>query len=215
MKLKANDSSQLPYLNLIPGSKKTQSINSLCHVLSSSGSNSNTSISNSNFNRSETNSSYEDDDECFYDAIDAADNEIYTMINNRDKESNNCVYKNVDTSSGDEDVDDSKQCFYDTASTRHSYESDIHKIDIHETDKSSGKTEGNVIEADGEKCASDIDEEDCEDAELETPWSFWIDKCIRGTTKNEYEAGLKLIHTVDTVQVYKITCFFQLISILV
>jgi hypothetical protein len=69
-------------------------------------------------------------------------------------------------------------------------------------------------------------EENEVDPELETPWTFWIDRyfewkfykfplffcsdktnfetvkrCYRGTSKDQYEAGLRLIKTVNTVQV--------------
>jgi len=188
IKIKANESQQLPYFNLIQGSKKIQSI-------SSSASHSNALISNSNCNHSGTSSSFEDDDECFYDAIDAADNDFYTIINKLNKKPNN--------GSEEEQVDDCKLYFYDTYSCKDSYESDIQKIEPSETVNSFKEIEANIGEVGGvdEINESDIDEEDCEDAELETPWSFWIDQSIRGTTKNEYEAGLKLIHTVDTVQV--------------
>jgi hypothetical protein len=42
-----------------------------------------------------------------------------------------------------------------------------------------------------------------EDALLETPWTFWFDKCIPGTSMHEYAAGLKFIYKVETAQVNK------------
>ncbi|XP_005099335.1 eukaryotic translation initiation factor 4E type 3 isoform X1 [Aplysia californica] len=35
---------------------------------------------------------------------------------------------------------------------------------------------------------------------LNTPWTFWIDRSVRGTTAREYESSLTKIYTVDTVQ---------------
>ncbi|XP_014233227.1 eukaryotic translation initiation factor 4E type 3-like [Trichogramma pretiosum] len=35
---------------------------------------------------------------------------------------------------------------------------------------------------------------------LQTPWTFWLDKAISGTTTEEYKANLKKIYTVNTVQ---------------
>lgn len=39
------------------------------------------------------------------------------------------------------------------------------------------------------------------DVELETSWSFYFDRCVRGFSLNEYEANLKFIYKVETVQV--------------
>ncbi|EFN87256.1 eukaryotic translation initiation factor 4E type 3 [Harpegnathos saltator] len=35
---------------------------------------------------------------------------------------------------------------------------------------------------------------------LQTPWTFWLDKAVPGTTTEEYKANLQKIYTVDTVQ---------------
>ncbi|RUS79563.1 hypothetical protein EGW08_012693, partial [Elysia chlorotica] len=35
---------------------------------------------------------------------------------------------------------------------------------------------------------------------LQTSWTFWIDRSVRGTTAKEYESSLTKIYSVDTVQ---------------
>ncbi|CAG5126146.1 unnamed protein product [Candidula unifasciata] len=35
---------------------------------------------------------------------------------------------------------------------------------------------------------------------LNTPWTFWVDRSVRGTTAKQYESSLMKIYTVDTVQ---------------
>lgn len=183
---------------------------------SSSSESDSSSFSISGYKRS--NSS---DDECFYDAIDAVDNEFVSIINKLNNSSNsNSTNETSPTASSngyeddddeDDDLDDSSQFFYDTTTCRQSTES-INDLDI-PTESVISQTEyldakrveqvinGKTVEEKNDDEVSE-DEDDCEDAELETAWSFWIDRCVRGTTKNEYEAGLKLIHTVDTVQVF-------------
>ncbi|KAK2189866.1 hypothetical protein NP493_95g05000 [Ridgeia piscesae] len=36
---------------------------------------------------------------------------------------------------------------------------------------------------------------------LNTPWTFWLDKSVRGTSAAQYEATLRELYTVSTVQV--------------
>ncbi|XP_014204990.1 eukaryotic translation initiation factor 4E type 3 [Copidosoma floridanum] len=45
-----------------------------------------------------------------------------------------------------------------------------------------------------------IKEHDNAGIPLQTPWTFWLDKAISGTTTEEYKANLKKIYTVSTVQ---------------
>ncbi|KAL6263317.1 hypothetical protein P5V15_006115 [Pogonomyrmex californicus] len=37
---------------------------------------------------------------------------------------------------------------------------------------------------------------------LQTPWTFWLDKAIPGTTTEEYKNNLQKIYTVNTVQTF-------------
>ena len=141
-----------------------------------------------------SNSSYEDDDDCFYDAIDAVECQEFYPASNRSLNNHDNGMTSEDEDSFDED--DSKQYFFDTTSR--------HASELNNSNNVS-QTQPKILVNDKDSSESTISEEDddsdCEDAELETPWSFWIDRSDRGTTKNEYEAGLKLIHTVSTVQV--------------
>ena len=172
------------------------------------------------------NSSYEDEDS-FFDAIDAVDNELCKNLKNihvesatrknstephmpvDHKKSGNYFRFDKETIESTEDEEDSKTFFYDTATSRHT--SELNAEDNNDANKTI---------SDGE------DDDDEQDAELETAWSFWIDRldflvliqtrhaieyliqvfssCARGTSKDDYEAGLRLIHTVKTVQVFKL-----------
>lgn len=173
------------FLSLISNTK--QAISSLVNDFSSSASTNDSSTSNSN------NSSNEDDDndeeDCFYDAVDACsetNTDIYSIINNLNK---------LDNQQSSDTDDDCKQFFFDTATSINTSETNF-PVDLNDN-------ENIKVSVDP---VSEEEESDCEDAELETPWSFWIDRCERGTTKNEYEAGLKLIHTVETVQTFWSVC---------
>ncbi|XP_071449525.1 eukaryotic translation initiation factor 4E type 3-like [Hetaerina americana] len=45
-----------------------------------------------------------------------------------------------------------------------------------------------------------FEKEEKERVPLQTSWTFWLDKAVRGTTAAEFEANLKRIYEVDTVQ---------------
>lgn len=184
----------------------------------SSNSNLPTSSSSNSSSLDNSNSSFEDDEECFYDAIDAVEsNEFYTALGNLSKIGNECSETTSDEDS--DENDDSKQYFFDTTTSRHSSEMNtshsvsqaqpLPKILINDTseenDNHKKKTSSSKLNS-VENPVESEEEDDCEDAELETPWSFWIDRSVRGTTKNEYEAGLKMIHTVNTVQTFWSVC---------
>lgn len=175
------------------------------------------SLSNSS-SQDNSSSSFEEDEECFYDAIDTGEcHEFYAALSNLTKISNSksseMTSDEAEEADSDKD-DDSKQYFFDTTTSRHSSElnsshnipqaQSLPKIVINDTcdnkDINSKEDSSNKLNL-AENSVEIEDDDDCEDAELETPWSFWIDRSVRGTTKNEYEAGLKLIHTVSTVQV--------------
>ncbi|KAL8611314.1 hypothetical protein ACOMHN_013745 [Nucella lapillus] len=52
----------------------------------------------------------------------------------------------------------------------------------------------------GEKAVNEITSVEATGVPLESPWTFWLDKAVRGTSAAQYEATLKKIYTVNTVQ---------------
>lgn len=158
--------------------------------------------------------SQNDDDE-FYDAVDAVDGPSTASSFKNGKSKDN---EEDDDVVEEDDDNDRTFVFFDTATSRHASEMSTNesfcnanklgsvsrtksitheensisdeKIDHnHETKNSTNNNEPTE------------DEDDQSDAELETAWSFWIDKCVKGASKEDYEASIKLIHTVKTVQV--------------
>ena len=123
--------------------------------------------------------SMDDDDERFYDAIDAADN------SNVFSPSVNSVTGKRNVYSFEDDEEEDTSCFFDTKTSRHPSElSDCSVVgslpnfrnkpsivfdnkDIVE-ENSTSKTINNI----------DIDGDDEYDVELETEWSFWVDRFI-------------------------------------
>ncbi|XP_057335705.1 eukaryotic translation initiation factor 4E type 3-like [Microplitis mediator] len=45
-----------------------------------------------------------------------------------------------------------------------------------------------------------INENDLTDIPLQSSWTFWLDKAVRGRTVDEYKDNLKKVYTVDTIQ---------------
>ncbi|KAK6621830.1 hypothetical protein RUM44_001637 [Polyplax serrata] len=45
-----------------------------------------------------------------------------------------------------------------------------------------------------------LKEEDSSETPLQTPWTLWLDKTIRGLTASEYESSLKKIYTFSTIE---------------
>ncbi|KZC04859.1 PREDICTED: eukaryotic translation initiation factor 4E type 3-like [Dufourea novaeangliae] len=45
-----------------------------------------------------------------------------------------------------------------------------------------------------------IEEHESQGIPLQTPWTFWLDKAVSGTTVEEYKDNLTKIYTVNTVQ---------------
>ena len=126
------------------------------------------------------NSSYEDEDS-FFDAVDSLKN-----IQGESSRKNSSVFipnsaeshdhksghlfrfdKEMIESTEDEEDADSKTLFYDTATSRHTSELNEASLDENKTEDTN----------DANKTISDGEEDDDEqDAELETAWSFWIDR---------------------------------------
>jgi hypothetical protein len=50
------------------------------------------------------------------------------------------------------------------------------------------------------KALDSIEETESSGVPLNTPWTFWLDKTTRGTSAAEYEASLRKLYTVQTVQ---------------
>ncbi|XP_046353221.1 eukaryotic translation initiation factor 4E type 3-like [Haliotis rufescens] len=50
------------------------------------------------------------------------------------------------------------------------------------------------------KAINEIDTSEQTGVPLNTPWTFWLDKTVRGTSAAQYEASLKKLYTVNTVQ---------------
>ncbi|KAK7102650.1 eukaryotic translation initiation factor 4E type 3-like [Littorina saxatilis] len=52
----------------------------------------------------------------------------------------------------------------------------------------------------GRKAMDEISDQELTGVPLQSAWTFWLDKAVRGTSAAEYEATLKKIYTVNTVQ---------------
>ncbi|XP_041379633.1 eukaryotic translation initiation factor 4E type 3-like [Gigantopelta aegis] len=50
------------------------------------------------------------------------------------------------------------------------------------------------------RAISEIDTSEDTGVPLQTPWTFWLDKTSRGTSAAQYEATLRKLYTVNTVQ---------------
>lgn len=138
----------------------------------------------------------DEDEDSFYDAIDPDGSELKINVN---------TYKTCDENELDEaDDDENKLYFFDTVTSRHTSDSSLfsplspknlnfkssnHFEDIEFANNNNSKKSNvindnlkindNVIEEVNEQTEQNIQEEEDEDdidAELETAWSFWIDR---------------------------------------
>lgn len=106
-------------------------------------------------------STNEDEEECFYDAI---DNDLF--FNDMKSISNQCEST---SSSGDES--ENYEPFYDTSTCGNFTVTKNEMIDSENV---------NQVDTPENNCNNNNndEEEECEDFELETAWSFWLDKLI-------------------------------------
>jgi hypothetical protein len=172
--------------------------------------NSTTSATSLHVRHSTSKSLSQNDEDEFYDAVDAVDG-----LNSANFKNNNTKYFTYE----EDDDNDRTFVFFDTATSRHASELSTNESFINgnktatvsrtksiDHEENSIKDEKKVLSQNDQnhetKHSNNTAEDDDEaDAELETAWSFWIDKCVKGASKQDYEASIKLIHTVKTVQV--------------
>lgn len=191
-----------------------------------------TNLNESAHNSSSKSLSYDDEDEHFYDAPDAVDTD-FLRLNGKTSFSDDVLHDELDEDDDDDveiDDDEKSLVFFDTSTSRHASEistndqtlsnlgkkkktkstNTINEDDVKQEAKNDENTSKTTTSANNEIVTvkvEDNDDDDEADAELETAWSFWVDRCFRGASKQDYEAGIKRIHTVKTVQVSQFNYF--------
>lgn len=186
-----------------------------------------TNLNESAHNSSSKSLSYDDEDEHFYDAPDAVDTD-FLRLNGKTSFSDDVLHDELDEDDDDDveiDDDEKSLVFFDTSTSRHASEistndqtlsnlgkkkktkstNTINEDDVKQEAKNDENTSKTTTSANNEIVTvkvEDNDDDDEADAELETAWSFWVDRCFRGASKQDYEAGIKRIHTVKTVQTF-------------
>lgn len=124
--------------------------------------------------------SVDDDDDRFYDAIDAAENSNVFSPSVNSSTGKRCAY----SFSNDDEEEEDTSCFFDTKTSRHASElSDCSVVGglPNFRNKPSIVFDDKVVaeEAHVSRAISNMNDEDDEyDVELEAEWSFWIDRSI-------------------------------------
>lgn len=147
-----------------------------------------------------------EDDESFYDVAEEVDlNDDLVIINSKLKRmlvKDNSVFG--ESIEKNDDLDDDSNGYNTAVSSRH-----ISEINSNDRLKSTqslsiinqSDVEHNLNEKEDNMDLEKENEEETE-VELETPWTFYIDTSVqRGASKQEYEAAIKFIYTVKSIQV--------------
>jgi hypothetical protein len=158
------------------------------HTKETLGSASSSSLNNNNRNSASKSFSHDDDDERFYDASDAVDNDYGYYTPAEKLKSGKKFFNQTD------DEDDRTFVFFDTPTSRHSSEISTNETNGHKSNSLKTKSlaieeivddESNKIQNTNENNNNnnnnvdhDDDDDDETDAELETPWSFWVDRLL-------------------------------------
>jgi hypothetical protein len=149
-----------------------------------------------------------DDDESFYDVAEEVDsNDDLVIINNKLKRT---LLKDISVFGESidkvDDLDDDSNGYITAMSSRH-----ISEINSSDRLKST-QSISMVNKSDAEHILNEKEEEEEEEkeVELETPWTFYIDTSVhRGASKQEYEASIKFIYTVKSIQVEKTSLWYK------
>lgn len=108
-------------------------------------------------------STNEDEDDCFYDAI---DNDLFFKTTTSIESHMNSISNKCQSSCSSGDESENVQPFFDTSTCGSFNAMGSEKID---------SDDGHLDRSENSYVNNDEDEE-CEDFELETAWSFWLDK---------------------------------------
>ena len=146
---------------------------------------------NSSFKMSSA--SVDDDDDRFYDAIDAAENSSVFSPNSNTIANKTYSFDLIRNGENDDEEDEDVPCFFDTKTSRHASEiSDCsvvgslpnfrNKPSIVFDDKEALDTNGKTQISSKLYTNKEVnDENEDNDVELETEWSFWIDRLFEKT----------------------------------
>jgi hypothetical protein len=152
-----------------------------------------------------------EDDESFYDVAEEVDlNDDLVIINNKLKKilakENSVFGESIEKF---DDLDDESNGYTTAISSRHI--SEINSADRLKSNQSVSinnlsdiEHENSTVNEENIDKEREEEEEDETEVELETAWTFYIDTSVqRGASKQEYEAAIKFVYTVKSIQVGK------------